>query len=92
MSLSVNEEIYNRNLAGQDFGPVPPNNKIDSFNIGGTQSTVIASATINSSHPCFVFKNNKMLRYTTDYTISGLVVTFGTNLVASDFVVLMYTV
>lgn len=91
MSLTVNQEIYYRN-AVNDFGEVPQDSKVDSFNIGGTQPTVTASATINAASPCFVYKNNKLLRYTTDYTISGTTVTFVSNLVNGDFVVLMYTV
>lgn len=91
MSLSVNEEIYNRN-AVSDFGLLPSTSKSDQFNITTTQSTVVATSTINAASPCFVYKNGKLLRYTTDYSISGTTVTFVSNLVNGDFVVLMYTV
>ena len=89
--MTADEEIYYRNCI-TDFGLVPPNAKVDVFNITTTIGFVTASSSINASSPCFVYKNGKLLRYTTDYTISNPVVLFTTNLVNGDIVVIIYTV
>lgn len=90
--MTVNEEIYYRNTLGGDFGLLPGTSKSDSFIIGGIQSTVTLTSVPSANAPSFVFKNNKLLRYTTDYTIVGTTVTFVASLAMSDFVVVMYNV
>jgi hypothetical protein len=90
MSLTVNEEIYYRNLFN-DFGlSVPSTSVVDVFDITSTVSTRTLSATPSSNSPVFIRKNNVLLRYTTDYTISGTLVTFVSNLVNGDTVIAVY--
>lgn len=97
-TVGTNESIYFRNHIGGDFGPVGGDftydavlPKVDQFLISTTQSTVIATSSINVSSPLFVFKNSRMLRLDSEYTVSGTTVTFVTNLVSGDIVYLMYT-
>jgi hypothetical protein len=92
MALTVNEEIYYRNLFN-DFGmSLPATAKVDVFDITSTVSTRTLTATPASSAPVFIRKNNILLRYTTDYTISGTTVTFVSNLINGDTVIAVYEV
>ncbi len=92
MSLTVNEEIYYRNLFN-DFGIGSPSNaKVDVFDIVGTVSTRTLSASPSANSPVFIRKNNVMLRYNTDYTITGTTITFASNLINGDTVIAVYEV
>jgi len=92
MALTVNEEIYYRNLFN-DFGmSAPAAAKVDVFDITGTVSTRTLTATPASTSPVFIRKNNILLRYTTDYTISGATITFVSNLVNEDTVIAVYEI
>jgi hypothetical protein len=92
MSLSVDQERYYRNILGGDFGGLPPNDIVNLFNITTTQNTVTLSNTPGAVSFPNVYKNNILLQYTTDYTISGTTVTFVNNLVNTDVVIVMYTI
>jgi hypothetical protein len=90
MALTVNEEIYYRNLFN-DFGRGPSaNSYVDVFDITSTVSTRTLTYSPSSSSPVFIRKNNVLLRYTTDYTISGTTVTFVTPLGNGDTVIAVY--
>ena len=92
MALTVNEEIYYRNLIN-DFGiSKATKSVVDNFAITSTVSTRTLSATPAATSPVFIRKNNVLLRYTTDYTISGTTVTFVSNLINGDYVIATYEV
>lgn len=92
MSQSVNEEIYYRHAIGGDFGLLPPSDVSDYFGIVTTQNTVGLSHNPFNASPVWVFKNNSLLLYNTDYTVSGQTVTFVVNLTNGDQVIVNYNI